>query len=76
MAAVPVHLEEARALQLFQMKRQGGRPDVEFLDDIAGCEPFGTALDQQSVNRQPRLLSKGGKSRDGIYLFHDFNHIE
>ena len=63
-------LDEAGALQLLQMERQSRRQDLEPLRDLTGRHASWPLPDQQTENREPRLVREGGQAGQGLLLFH------
>ena len=70
------HVDQTGVLQLLQMKGQGRRRNGELFGKLRRRIAFGSALDEQTEQRQARFLGECGEGGDRSRRFHNFNIIE
>src|SRR5688500_9171739 len=68
--------DEARALQLLQMKRQSGSGNLQLRADISGCVTLRTALHERAKHGQSSLLSECAQGGNGIFSIHNSKDME
>lgn len=75
-AAFATHRNQARVLQLFQVKGEGGSRDAQFFGEDTGREASRPAFNQQSEHRQTGFLRERAQRFDDIWRFHRSIFIE
>ena len=74
--ALPSCLDEARAFQPVEMKRQRIRRHTENIGDLPGRLTLGTLRHQMTEYGEPGFLAERGQGFDDIQLFHISTIIE
>ncbi len=58
-------------MRLLQVKRQGGRRQLQSRGNRPGIQPFGTGFDQQAVHTQPVFVGQRRQRINRLLRVHD-----